>query len=365
VSEAASQEQFLRELAERKRMVDDLLAQPRYRAWFGPAHLRRAVCSYVERPGKRLRPAALLFACGAAGGREEDALPAAAAVEVFHTWTLVHDDLIDNDSLRRGRPTVHEEAANWAGEEFGYDEDAAREYGRDISVLTGDVQQAWSVALLLECAQSPAVEPGLVVALAHLLESKVINELICGEALDVQFSRRPIAALSEDEVVDMLRLKTGVLYGFAGTAGAAIGCGKTPGESDLVAAIGEFTARCGIAFQLQDDILGLIGDQARLGKPVGSDLREGKRTTIVLHAWRNASGAQRDALACVLGNRSASADEIGAATRLLVELGGVEHTQELAREHLARARAALERVPDSPYKSLFLAWAEYLVRRAF
>lgn len=364
-SEMASQEHFLAELAARRQLVDDFLMQPRYRDWFGPEHLRRAVYSYVERAGKRLRPAVLLFACGAAGGEEDDVLPAAAAIEMFHTWTLVHDDLIDNDHLRRGQATVHHEAAAWARDEFLYDDAAAREYGRDICVLAGDIQQAWSVCMFLECAANPRIGAAVVLKLVSMLESQVVNELIQGETLDLQFSRRPFSTLSEDAIVSMLRLKTGVLYGFAALAGACLGSGRMPGETKAGAHLAEFASKCGIAFQLQDDILGIIGDETSLGKPVGSDLREGKRTTIVFHALANATDAQSRFLLHVLGNRDAASTDIDEAKQLLIQLGGIEHTRALARECLETAVPVLDVLPASSHKSLLLGWADHMLNRTF
>ncbi len=365
MTEKVSSQDFLDELSQRQLTVNEFLLRPRHREWFGPEHIRKAVYSYVERPAKRLRPAVLLFSCGAAGGREEDALPAAAAVEVFHTWTLVHDDLIDNDSLRRGRPTMHVEAGQWAEQEFGYKKQAAAEYGRDISILAGDLQQAWSVCLLLECAENGTVAPDLVMKLVSMMESYVINNLIRGETLDVQFSRVPFESLSETEILEMQWLKTGVLLQFAALAGACIGSGEMPGESDLGSAIAEFTGKCGIAFQLQDDILGIVGDEAKLGKPVGSDLREGKRTIIALHALKQASDAETRFLKQVLGKRNASPADIEAAKNLLVERGGIEHAKQLAQRYLQQAIVCLEPVPDSRYKTLLLAWADYMTARSF
>ncbi len=185
---------FFEELKRREERVTQYLLAPRFREWFQPEHLRRAVYAYLERPGKRLRPAVLLLSCGAVGGDEQVAVPAAAAVELFHTWTLVHDDLIDHDAKRRGGPSVHELGRQLGQNELGLDAQRSVVYGGDLAILAGDVQQAWSVCLLAELA-SRGVAPEVVLALMTRLESHVINHLIGGELLDVQFSCRPLDRL--------------------------------------------------------------------------------------------------------------------------------------------------------------------------
>lgn len=347
-----------------RQLTDAVLLDPRYQARFRPEHIRRAVYAYIERPAKRLRPALLLLCCGAVGGDEQQALPAAAAVELFHTWTLVHDDIIDNDALRRGLPTVHVEAAGWAAKEFGSAPDAAAAYGRDVAILAGDVQQAWATAMLLECAER-GVPERIVLGLVGRLQTVLNHRLIEGEMLDVQFSYRPIESCREADVLEMIRLKTGVLLEYCAVAGAAIGCQRLPGEAPVVAALGEFAHLCGIAFQLQDDILGVTGEQAKLGKPLGSDIREGKATTIILHALRTATAPQAAAIRQALGRAEASAAEVDAVRQVLVERGSIEYTRGLAERFVGQALARLHQaVPAAPQRDLLEAWARSMTARA-
>lgn len=357
--------QALREDIERcRRLTDAVLLDPTAHARLGPEHLRRAALAYIQRPAKRLRPALLLLCCRAVGGDESQAVPAAAAVELFHTWTLVHDDVIDNDALRRGQATVHTAAAQWAQEEFGTDPAAAAAYGRDVAILAGDVQQAWANAMLLDCARR-GVPERIVLALSARMQTELNPRLIEGEMLDVQFSFRPIEAIGEDDVLRMLRLKTGALLEYAAVAGAAIGCRRLPGEGPAVDALGEFAALCGLAFQLQDDILGITGDERTLGKPVGSDLREGKVTVLVLHAWHHADPAQRATLRRVLRRADAGAKDVAAAQRCLHEAGSLRYAADLARGYVDQALTILRQaVPPSTTRDLLEAWAESMVERA-
>jgi geranylgeranyl diphosphate synthase, type I len=335
---------------------------------FGPDQISRSIWSYIDRPGKRLRPSVLLMACGAVGGEEISALPAAAGVEVFHTWTLVHDDLIDNDPLRRGKPSIHEEAAASGKKELSIDEMTAKEYGRNIAILTGDTQHGWSITLFLEAFLAGKILPEVALKLVYHLQSYVLGKLVYGETLDVQYSYkdfRETISLTEEQIVEMLWLKTGVLYEFAGMCGAAIGKNTVNFDDIEVNAVKNFTSLCGIAFQLQDDIIGVIGKEEETGKPFASDVREGKKTTIVLKSLQNANSIQTEEILNILGKRQASNDEIQNAVNLLRDLGGIEHTEILARSYVKKALPFLDVLRDSNYKNLLFSWADYMTSRNF
>lgn len=336
--------------------------------YFKPKHLYEAVRAYIFRPAKRLRPAVLIMACGCLGGDEELAIPAAAGVELFHTWTLVHDDLIDNDNSRRGAPTVHRlmEASGRTG--LGLDKNPAEDYGRHIAILAGDLQHAWAVNLFIDLAAKKKIDPWIVLNIVAYLESYVIGNLLAGETFDVQLGISDITGglnFSEDEILKMLWLKTGVLYEFAGLAGAMIGKKTADINDPEVKAIKEFTGHCGTAFQLQDDILGVLGDQKTLGKPVGSDIREGKKTTILYEALKNAGESERRTILHILGNKNAGADEIREITGLFKKLNGIDHTKQLAESYIKKALPHLNPIPDSKYKGLLLQWADYMINRDF
>jgi geranylgeranyl diphosphate synthase type I len=355
--------ELLSELKAREVIIRDCFNQERYRQCFRPELLRQAVYSYIERPAKRLRPGILLFCCGAVGGSEEQAVLAAASVEIYHTWTLVHDDIIDNDAKRRGFPTVHEEFRT-QGLRLGYSESEAAELGRSIAILTGDLQQAWSIRLLLDSIELGVPAP-VICDLAQLITTGVTNRLLEGEALDILFAREKIGDLSEASILNMLELKTGVLYEYAAMAGAAIGLKQTLAENPIIQSLGRFARLAGLAFQLYDDILGITGNEQLLGKPVGSDIREGKRTTIVLHAYHNAGTCEKQFLIDNLGSPDLSERNIAKIRQILIEYNGVEHTQGLAERYINEALQELTVLPESRYKNLLLAWARYIVQREY
>ncbi len=357
-------ELFKSELTKRGDIVYEYIRSDRQRKRFHGKDVHDSVYLYLDgKRGKSLRPAVLLFSCGAAGGNEEIALPAAAAIEIFHTWTLVHDDVIDRDSMRRGGYTVHEEFRRRAVE-LGYDSDAAARYGSSIAILAGDVQQGWSVSLL-SALEGRGVDPTVVLHLIRMMETDVVLALLSGQTLDVQYSRAPIESLSEDAILEMLWKKTGALYEFSGKMGAMIGLNTKDEENELVHSISQFTGRCGTAFQLQDDILGVAGDTKKLGKVVGSDIKEGKRTLIIYHAFTNADSAQKRRLSETLGNEGASDAEVGEVVDILADLGSIEYVSALADRHIGEAKSYIDQIPQSGYRDLLLMWAEYMVKRDF
>jgi geranylgeranyl diphosphate synthase type I len=162
----------------------------------------------------------------------------------------------------------------------------------------------------------------------------------------------------------MLAQKTASLYRFAAQAGAMIGRGRPDFDDEAVTALGEFAFRTGIAFQLHDDILGLLGKGADLGKPVGSDLREGKRTAIIRYAWDCAGDAERGLLAAVLGNPTATAEATAEVTALLDRVGAIDYARELADGHYQAGLAQLDRLPAGPYRDLLRALAQAMVKRS-
>jgi geranylgeranyl diphosphate synthase type I len=352
---------LLEQLSTRRERVYRYLFENEYATQFRPAHIRDAALSYLKMGGKSLRPAVLLLSCGAVGGDESVAIPAAAAIEVYHTWTLVHDDIIDRDVRRRNAPTVHVEFAARGAAEFGFEGEEAAHYGTAIGILAGDVQQSWAYMLLHELHRKYGVSAELVLSLVEELATRVQLMLVEGETLDVQFAHREIAELSEADVIDMLWKKTGVLYEYAGRTGAAIGLGTMKAEA--IDAIGAFCGKCGVAFQLQDDLLGVIGSEAQTGKAVGADIREGKKTVIVYRALQNASESQRAELFSVLGHPHATPYQIASVTKLLYDLDGIQYVQGLGKRYVEEALEKISSLPDTPNKALLEQWASYLVNR--
>lgn len=330
---------------------------------FSYKHLEDAVYSYVNAGGKALRSAVMMFCCGAVGGDEQTAVPAAAAIELYHTFTLVHDDIIDRDELRRGVPTVHVDFAARGRHELGLQDEAADHYGLALAILAGDMQQGWAASLFPDLYHRYGLPAELALNLIRELFHKTQVALINGETVDVLQAQTPVDQITEADVLEMLRQKTGVLYEFAGRSGTAIGLKTSDLHHPTVEALANFTALCGTAFQIQDDVLGIVGSEKQLGKPIGSDIREGKRTVIVLNSLQQMSPAEREFTLSVLGNHNATANDVHKLIALLKSTGGVDYAHQLARDYINRALKYLDQIPDSPYKELLRTWARYIVER--
>jgi geranylgeranyl diphosphate synthase type I len=354
---------LLEEISTCAEAVHGYIERSAARAGFAPDHLAEGVLSYFRSRGKALRASLVTFSCGAVGGRPEDALPAAGAVEVFHVFSLVHDDIIDNDPLRRGAPTVHERFRAAAEREFGAGDAVTRHYGASVAILAGDAQQGWATAMLADLRHHSGTSPELCLELIEGLSARVLPTLVEGELLDVQYTLRPVEAVSEAQICDMMAKKTGALYEYSATAGAMIGLGRADASDTMVRALASYARSLGLAYQIRDDILGVTGDETRLGKPVGSDLREGKRTLLICHALSHTSGADHDLLAHRLGEPDLTSAEMARMAEVIAEAGSVRYAEGIAERSVADALAALNGLPETRYRALLADLARYVMQR--
>jgi geranylgeranyl diphosphate synthase type I len=358
-------EDLLREVTSCADAVYTYIDQSAAERAFAPEHLREGVLSYFGKRGKSLRASLVMFSCGAVGGDPLCAAPAAAAVEVFHVFSLVHDDIIDNDRLRRGAPTVHERFRLRALDEFGVDEALGRHYGISVGILAGDAQQGWSTYMLADLRRRSGADPSLCLGLIEELSSRVLPALVDGELLDVQYSLMPIDAVTDDHICDMMQKKTGALYEFSAKAGALIGLATEDVGNPSVCALAKYARDLGLAFQIRDDILGVLGDETHLGKAVGSDLREGKRTLLISHALANSSESDRKLLLDRLGDPALTPDEMRRIVDVLARAGSIEHAEEIAQRSVESALAALAPLPPSRYRDLLTDLAHYIMQRTY
>ena len=329
-----------------------------------PAELHEGTFVYFERGGKRLRPAICRLAAGALGGAEAEAAatPCALALELYHNWTLVHDDMIDHDDTRRGKSAVHKLITD-SFAEFG--KEKAAEYGFDAALLAGDALHSAAIAYLSQLSDSGFVPPEVTLKILSLLEGKYGPFLIAGETIDtkngVLYGEGSFYRLTKEEVTFMMAGKTGALFGISALSGALIGSRQTNEDDSLCAPLARFAELCGIAFQLQDDILGVTSTEKTLGKPIGSDIREGKPTILLLTAYENATDSEKEFLRRTVGFSKNEAD-ILRAREILMERG-LEETRGLAASYLNQAANALAPLPDSSYKELLEAWRSFMLSR--
>ena len=348
------------ELKEKSEIVKDYILNSPFRLQLAPDYIADGARLYTDRGGKMLRPAILMLACEAAGGDAKLALPAAAAIEMSHTWTLVHDDLIDNDDLRRGGPSVHAYYRE-LNQESIKDSAELEQYARSMAMLVGDIQQAWAISMINEL--SDRIDNAVFRYIIREMTNYWVPKVMSGEALDLEYSKLTFDQVTEEMILDMLAKKTASTFGFAGQAGAMIGINKLDKEHPTVKAIQQVCLDAGLAFQLRDDILGIIGDEKELGKPIGSDIREGKKTVIIAHAYSRATSEQKQVLLKVLGNESATEAEVEQVHTILKELGSIEYTGTMANKYADQARVILNQLSDSRAKQLFEKWIDFIVNR--
>ena len=279
--------------------------------------------------GKRIRPAVLLMAARLTGYRGERAILYAAVVEFIHTATLVHDDIIDESELRRGRLAVH---SRW---------------GNDITVLLGDYLYIKSMALALTYDTLDIVR----------LLCDVTLRMIEGELY--QLTKNGDADITEEQHFDIIRRKTAYLIGGCAQIGGMLG--KVSEEQ--AQALREYGFNLGIAFQLVDDLLDFTGDAKALGKPIGADLREGKMTLPLIHLLQQREEVGERIVRDIIASRSVSEAQWSALLRLLKEHRSTDYAYRRASEFAERAKKPLYAFPPSSERNALLALPDYVLSR--
>ena len=350
------QKQLIAELKLLAGKVDEVISSSTFPDAVRPEYLGKVMRYYPAAGGKRLRPAIMLWSAAAAGGDIEKILPAAASLEVFHNWTLVHDDIIDDDDVRRNSPTAHIVLS----QAMALPESRRKKFGSDMAILAGDLMQSWAFELIDQSACSSEVK----LKLARELRDYGYLRLVSGEALDVEMSYRNVEDISESELYAMQTGKTGALLHYAARAGWMAGRGTAEAWNDPEAvALGKFGDALAIAFQLRDDYLGIFGKFEEFGKPIGSDLQESKATMLLIHALKQLQGAEKAELQALLGRSSYSAKDIQKAQELFYQSGSVEKLLNAIKEFSHAAQAALDVLPESMPREMLKTLSDYLINR--
>lgn len=230
-----------------------------------PAELYEPVKYVLSLGGKRIRPALVLLACDMFSGGVESALVPAMAIEIFHNFTLLHDDIMDRSELRRGNPTVH------------------IKYGENVAILSGDVMSILASRLINQ-------SPGVVLHTVHDVFTRTAMQVCEGQQIDMNFEA--LLTVTEEEYLHMIELKTAVLIAASLKIGAILGGASEKDADDLY----EFGRNLGLAFQLQDDLLDTFGEQDVMGKKLGTDIVDNKKTYLMIQALKLASSEQNKEL---------------------------------------------------------------------
>jgi octaprenyl-diphosphate synthase len=279
--------------------------------------------------GKRIRPALLLMSSRVSGYEGDRAVLYAAVVEFIHTATLVHDDIIDDSELRRGRLAVH---SRW---------------GNDITVLLGDYLYIKSMAMALTHDTLDLVR----------VLCDVTLRMIEGELY--QLTKNGDADITEEEHFDIIRRKTAYLFGGCGQIGGMLG--KVSKEREE--ALREYGFDLGIAFQIVDDLLDFTGDAAALGKPIAADLREGKMTLPLIHLLQQDEEVGEAIVRDIIGSRTTTEEQWAELLRILNEHRAIDYAMRRAVEYAERAKKHLHVFPSSAERDALLALPDYILSR--
>jgi len=335
-------------IEERRELVNDAIDEELPMA--EPERLYEASRYLLEAGGKRLRPTVSLLVAESLAdveplsrdyaafpslrGDPVDVMAAAVSIEVIQSFTLIHDDIMDDDDLRRGVPAVH------------------RQYDTETAILAGDTlySKAFEIMLRTEAPAGASLE-----AIDRLAQT--CTRICEGQALDVDFETR--SDVDTGEYLDMVERKTAVLYGAAASVPAIV----LGADEAVVNALYRYGVNVGQAFQIQDDVLDLTVPSEKLGKQRGSDLVEGKRTIITVHARDH--GVDVDDLLATDDPASLTDADVDAAVAELEAAGSIGYATDLAEDLVERGKAELDVLPDNEARYLLREVADYLVERGY
>jgi geranylgeranyl diphosphate synthase type I len=308
-----------------------------------PVELYRASSHYIISGGKRLRPYILIKSGELFGGNLKTSIPAAAAVELVHNFSLVHDDIMDNDDMRHNVQTVH------------------KYYGTSLAILAGDILFSKAFEMLAVDSKANGIPEKSICEMIARLSLACIQ--VCeGQAIDVHMaSTNNESFLDSRNYLNMITKKTAALFELSCVLGVLSAPNSKPVD---VETLSQYGRNIGIAFQLVDDLIGITGDPSLTGKAVGNDLREGKKTYPILLALRCANGENRNKILRIFGRKNASLQDLRQAIDAISNIGIDEEIRNMARTHIEKAVRILAVYEDSTAKLALESSASFIVERS-
>jgi len=300
-----------------------------------PKKLYDAAGHLIIHGGKRLRPYMVIRSCQIVGGKSSNAMSAASAVEMIHNFSLVHDDIMDNDEMRHGVPTVH------------------KKYGMPIAILAGDVLFSKAFQIISDSKLSPNATLQLVSRLA-----KACVDICEGQLLDVKMAEEKRIPTQSDYIT-MIGKKTAALFDVSCAMGAICASNKAKDVSNL----STFGRNLGIAFQITDDLIGVMGDPKITKKPVGNDLREGKKSLPILMAIKLAKNNDKKIILKAFGNSKISKKDLNKAVEVIRSLGIEESVRKQALKYAEKAEKSLVKYSGSA-KAELITLLDFVVKRS-
>lgn len=306
-----------------------------------PKELYLASSHYISSGGKRLRPYIVLKVSELFGGTSRKAMPAAAAVELIHNFSLVHDDIMDNDEVRHNVPTVH------------------ASYGVPLAILAGDILFSKAFQMMAVGGLREGITEKSISEMVSRLSTACIN--VCeGQAIDMQMASKASQSYSQTDYIHMIEKKTASLFELSCSLGVLSADNRKIEDLDRLSVFGK---NIGIAFQLIDDLIGIVGDPQITGKAVGNDIREGKKTFPMVLVLEKAELNERNKLLKLFGSRRTTDVELREATRIISNLGIEGEIRSLAESYVRQALESLEAYPDSNQKNALQTSADFIIQR--
>lgn len=323
----------LHSISKTAKMVNSFL---RSRLNGSPTELYDAASHLIEHGGKRLRPYMVIKSCELLGGTAKQALPAAASVEMIHNFTLVHDDIMDNDEMRHGVPTVH------------------TKFGIPVGILAGDVLFSKAFEII---SSEPRTTKEVSLALVSKLSQACVD--VCeGQILDIRMAQSKKIP-TESQYIKMIEKKTSALFEVSCAMGAI--CANTKRKD--VSNLSSFGKNLGVAFQIIDDLIGIIGNSKITKKPVGNDIREGKKSLPILLAINKAKGGNKEKILDAFGNTSISKEELESVVKIISSMGIESIVRKKAMQYSDAAKKSLS-CYDGQAKKELISLLEFVVERS-
>ena len=300
-----------------------------------PSQLYKAAAHLIVNGGKRLRPYMVIKSCQVLGGKTKEAMIAAGAVEMVHNFTLVHDDIMDNDETRHGVPTTH------------------KRFGIPIAILAGDVLFSKAFQVVSK-ANLPSKSTSELVSRL----SKACVDICEGQLLDIKMAESKKIP-TQNKYIKMISKKTAALFDVSCSMGAI--CAKS--KSKDISNLSSFGKNLGIAFQITDDLIGVMGDPKVTKKPVGNDLREGKKSLPILLAIKKAKGKNKKIILHAFGNQKAKKKEIEDAVLVIKSLGIEKSVRGQALQYAKKAKKSLNSYSGTS-KNELISLLDFVVKRS-
>lgn len=301
-----------------------------------PKEVYEMLLPYIKRGGKRIRPILAFLCCNAVGGDSKKIIKPAAIIELFHNFTLIHDDIEDNSDMRRGEPTLH------------------KIYGIPVALNSGDAfyTSIWQEMINLELKEKEKL---------HLskMYGNAFRRVVEGQGIELNWHTKNNFDISEDDYLNMISGKTAALLGLACELGTYLG-GANKKDINNLRSAGE---SLGFSFQIKDDILNLIGDFEKYKKEIGGDISEGKRTLMVIHTLKNANEQEKQFIKKVFSSHSKNQDDIKNVISIIKDAGAIDYANKKAEEFKSKAFKIINDLKDSEAKKALNQLADYVINR--